>query len=333
MLVVAPLSLLEAAWREDGIKFSYTFSFLNAHDDFNFNGGYTITAINYESLLVKSGKIIESLKGGEWLCVLDESSKINNYTSQITKLLLKMAPLFKHRIVMTGTPAPNTDLEYWPQMQFVKPGCLGTSMTAFRSHFFHLQNRYTGVTMPIGRFATKAMAMETFRKCDYVITKQKREELMKYILPLCHMAKKKDCLDLPDQIDEIRQVELGPAHRRAYYEMEKYLVLEIQDQQIAAPVALTKLIKLRQIVSGFLYSESGEALEISAGEKLSLEITGDEKKMVRVLDNPKLNELFSVIEDAGDQPIIIWIQFHWEQIKICHDLEKKYPVKPLRFQP
>lgn len=42
------------------------------------------------------------------------------------------------------------------------------------------------------------------------------------------------------------------------------------------------------------------------------------------MENPKIKELFAVIEEIGDKPIIIWINFHWEQIKICHELHKKF---------
>lgn len=42
------------------------------------------------------------------------------------------------------------------------------------------------------------------------------------------------------------------------------------------------------------------------------------------MENPKIKELLKVIEEAGDQPILIWAHFHWEIIKICHELYQKY---------
>lgn len=42
------------------------------------------------------------------------------------------------------------------------------------------------------------------------------------------------------------------------------------------------------------------------------------------MKNPKIQELFNIIEEAGNQPIIIWIQFHWEIMKICHELYKRF---------
>lgn len=346
MLVIAPLSLLEAAWGEDVKKFS-EFSFWNLRNGWGVEGRIKedVFAINYEFLISKDklSKLIQMVKrsrdidgdGHDWLCVLDESSRCKNYAAKTTKILLKLAPLFKYRLVMSGTPAPNIELEYWPQIQFACPGALGTSLTVFRSHFFHFVNRYTKAEAPVGRFATRAQAVETYRKCDLAISDAKRAELMALIRPIAHTARKKDCFDLPEQTDEIRMVEMSPPQEAAYRHLKRHLVFEIQNQVIAAPVALTKLMKLRQIVGGFVYNDVGEGFEIGVHRGGVLEgDQGTERILIKdEFSNPKLDELFNVIDEAGDQPIMIWVQFHWEQVKICHELHKRFskiPTKKIR---
>ncbi len=334
MLVIAPISLLEAAWGDDIKRFSnFNYWNLRKTEAEREDEDTDIFGINYEALLSK--KNIDQIKfvisgygaqGYSFMAVLDESSKIKNHQTQITKLLLKMTNLFKYRIVMTGTPAANSEMEYWPQMQFAVPGSLGTSMTVFKNYFFHLRKGSDSQSIPV--FMPKQIAHQMFKSgWKYEITPAKREELMRLILPHVHLAKKKDCLDLPDQIDEIREVEMAPDQARAYREMEKQLVTEIQNQQIAAPLAITKLMKLRQISSGFVYSDNGEALEISNdGGNYPERISETPKIIVKQeFSNPKLRELFDIIEEAGDQPIMIWINFHWEQIKICHELHSRFP--------
>lgn len=328
MLIVAPLSLLNAAWREDLVRFGYPFSFVNLHDDPDYNGGWTIMAVNYEAFLRRSVDILKPIyestrRGDEWLCVLDESSRIKSAQAKTTKIMLKAAALFKYRIVMSGTPAPNSEMEYWPQINFVEPDLMGSSMTAFRARYFHMARG--SQKMPVPPFMSRQQAYDTFRHgWEYSITPESREALMREIAPVCHWAKKKDCLDLPDQIDEVREVDMAPDQARIYRKMERELVVEIAGQKIAAPVALTKLMKLRQISSGFLYNALGESFEtiINAGADPKSALGPSE--YAEALDNPKLKELFDVIDDAGDQPIIIWINFHWEQIKICHELYKKF---------
>lgn len=342
MLVVCPISLLEAAWHEDIDRFS-DFKFCNLRIDAWVMGIKSkpsseedddIFAVNYEFFLSKEKvKNLISFIGKfntNWIIVLDESSRIKNPQAATTKMLLALRKFFKHAIIMSGTPAPNSDLEYWPQMQFVEPGLLGNSLTVFRATYFHLRNRYTGAVMPSGRFTSKQQAMDTFRKCDYAITQEKRRELFEIISPVCHMAKKIDCLDLPEQIDELRVVEMEKSQAFAYRELERHLVLEIQKEVIAVPVALTKLMKLRQLTSGFIYNALGQSLEISKGGELltnKVKSIAENNMAEKEFNNPKLNELFDVIEEAGEQQVIIWIQFHWEQIKICHELFKKYGEK------
>ena len=350
MLVISPLSLLNAAWREDNTKF-YGFRFCNLRESSWIAEKHgrpialndDIFAVNYESLLSKSkleGIVWMLRLGNPWLCVLDESARIKSAQAQTTKIIFKMIRYFKYRIILSGCPAPNSEMEYFPQMQFVAPGCLGTNMTAFRSHFFHLANRYSNRTQSLPPFMTK----EIFTKgWNYAITPAKREELMNLIMPHCHLAKKKDCLDLPEQVDEIRFVELEGEQKKVYLEMKKYLVVEIEEQKIAAPLALTKLMKLRQITSGFIYNEKGDSYETNLEHddhfKMSLETKmpfvknepGEENfwgdafnPLENEFSNPKLKELFAIIEEAGNQPIIVWINFHWEQIKICHELHKRF---------
>lgn len=330
MLIIAPISLLEAAWIEDVKKFywnegfEYQFRPWNIHDNDMPNEkdteDHNIFLINYEMIIHREKEIIKMLKTGFWMAVLDESSKIKNYSAQSTKAILKLSKYFAYRIVMSGTPAPNSELEYWPQIQFVEPDRLGSSFTAFRSQYFQLQNRYSGAVYN-GPVTSRAHAAELFRKCEYKITTKKREELMSKIMTISHMAKKKDCLDLPDMIDEVRKIEMNPAQLKQYKKMEQELVIWIKDQQIAAPVALTKIMKLRQITSGFVYNEFGEALDLNPN--MNEYFTGD-PPLAMDLGNEKIKELFNVIDEAGDQPILIWIQFHWELIKICHELYQKF---------
>lgn len=331
MIVIAPISLLKAAWGEDIKRFS-DFKFCNIrtapwvieHERYPFDMTEEIFAVNYEYLISekKFSALMKTIKNSNvpWLCVLDESSRIKNHKAQITKALLKTVDLFKHRIVMSGTPAPNSEMEYWPQIQFVAPGVLGWSMTAFRVKFFHLVNRYSGQVIPAA-FTSRQQAAEIFRKCEYRITPKKREELMGIIAPYCHVAKKKDCLDLPEMIDEIRLVSMDAMQKKYYEKMRRDLVIWIRESAIAAPMALTKIGKLRQITSGFVYNAAGEAFEIN--EPKICNVTGDTPIALEI-GNPKLKELFDIIEEAGNQPIIIWIHFHWEQIKICHELYQRF---------
>ncbi len=309
LLVICPISLLEGAWGQDIKRFS-NFKYHNCHKDGIPQGQVapSITLINFEGLLSEERRasLIKLIQkpGANWMCVIDESGKLKNFKALTTKTILKMRNLFKHKMVMSGCPAPNSEMEYFGQMEFVRPGIFGSSFYKFRNTFFHLQR---GKQIMNGNFFASKEAMATIfsKGFKYEITDANRRKLMAMIAKYSHFAKKKDCLDLPEQIDEDRIVEMGPKQKKAYREMKTQLITEIKGEDITAPIALARLMKLRQITAGFAYSESGSPIAIG--------------------EEPKIRELMDVIEEAGPQQIIIWANFHWEILRICHELRKLFP--------
>lgn len=303
LLVVCPLSLVNAAWGEDIKRFT---SFTSV--PFKEMGAAVpdIVIINYESLISKRHlpairRLITSLP---FMCVLDESSRLKSNKSVTTKTLLELAPFFRYRIVASGTPMPNSELELWAQINFLRPEYLGKSFYAFRNSYFHLERN--GQRM---RLSGQSISREYMREIlssgwRYAITGENRQRLMERIRPLVSWVKKDDALDLPEKIDEARDVILSPEERKAYEDMRKYLVAEINGTEITAQVALAKLMKLRQATSGFFYAADGKVSEIGKSSKL--------------------RELENVIEELGSQPVIIWVQFHQEVDAVSKMLSEKY---------
>ncbi len=301
MIVCAPLSLLEAAWGSD-IKEFTNFIYYNAHDkplpkDFKED----ILLINYDAVITKRAKDLYKLIQNN-LLVADESSRMKNNQAKTTKIMLLLGGFAKYRIVMTGTPAPNSPLEYWGQIEFLHPRLLHSSGSfyAFRNSYFHLQR---GTQVMHGQIVTKAALYDAFRTgFKYEIIQRNLEKLMSKINPYTFRIKKEECIDLPEQVDEIRYVYLGPKTLRHYKEMKNELITEIKHEVITAEMALTKIMKLREVCSGFIIGANGKALEIGGREKIK--------------------ELLEIIEELGNQPIIIWCQFKWEMRIIEKELEK-----------
>ena len=307
-LVVAPISLLEAAWREDIKKFS-DIPCCNIRKGEEPLKGKHFLLVNYEYLLSEK-KLNELLKlcPQDSMIVIDESSRMKNHKSKITKLLLNLRDKFKYRYVMSGCPAPNSELEYYAQMEFIQPGIFGSSFFKFRNTFFHLSR---GKQVMQGKFVPPDTMQKLFMSgWKYKITEYNRKRLMGIISPYCDVRKKVDCLDLPEEIDEIREVEMTKEQSKIYNDMKRHLISEIKGRSIIAQVVLAKLQKLREATSGFMYDDTGVAHEIEGG-------------------NPKLKELIDVIEEAGEQPVIIWATFKYEIIKIIEKLKEIAPTGAL----
>lgn len=65
--------------------------------------------------------------------VLDESAKIKNPDSALTRAYFELAPLFKKRVIMTGTPVANRPYDIWAQIYFLDQGLsLGTDFDEFK---------------------------------------------------------------------------------------------------------------------------------------------------------------------------------------------------------
>ncbi|MFA6100377.1 MAG: DEAD/DEAH box helicase [Patescibacteria group bacterium] len=298
LLVICPLSLIYGAWVREIQKFT-NYNWCDLHGDKVKNfGNLDIALINFESLIsprkfLDLHEMLTQVPG--WMCVIDESSKMKNHKAKTVQQILLLKRLFKYRIPMSGTPAPNVEWEYWPQMFFMSDQILGSNFYKFKNTYFFLrrgtQNIPSGVIMNAATI--RKMHEQGFK---YEISPTKRVEMFKAMAPWCHFVKAKDCIDLPEEIDEFREIEMGPAQRKVYTSMEKNYLAELPpgDIFIIANVVLTKLMKLRQITSGFAIDDAG-------------------KSQMVIEPNPKIEALKEIIEECDtNEQIIIWCHFHWE---------------------
>lgn len=296
MLVICPLSLIYGAWVREIEKFT-DFGWYDFHGwKFrSFGTNFDICILNFESLISEKKffelkELLSKVPG--WLCVIDESSKLKNNSAKTVERILALKKYFKHRIIMSGTPAPNVEWEYWPQMYFLNESILGDNFYRFKNTHFILKRGNQFVPgQYLNRASIRKMHEQGFK---YEINPARKEEMFKRMKPWCHQVKAIDCLDLPEELDEYRTIEMTTAQAKVYKQMKEAYIAELPaDSYAVANVALTKLMKLRQITSGFAINDKGEAITIDK-------------------TNPKLTALMDIVEEAGIQQMIVWCQFHWE---------------------
>ena len=101
---------------------------------------------------------------------------------------------------------------------------------------------------------------------------------------------KMECLDLEPKTFQQRRLDMPPAMKIAYDEMVKWCLTEIEGSgEVTAPILLVKVTRLSQITSGHVKDEEG--------------------KIVRLKENPKIDECKSILQESGDQKVIIWSRF------------------------
>jgi len=123
---------------------------------------------------------------------------------------------------------------------------------------------------------------------NWVFGTKNEDELRDKMFKLTFKAGK-DVLDLPDAVHVERFMDLCPKAQKVYDEMEKEFYAQVGEGEITITNALTKLLRLQQLTGGWL--------------KLD-----DESEPVR-LDKGKQEVLAEVIEDLGNEPVVVFCKF------------------------
>lgn len=304
MLVVCPLSLIETSWADDikkFTKFRYT-NIKKIKDEY-----CDIFIINPESFITKDKQnFVDNLcKKNVVMCVIDESQKLKNYKSKITKTCLNLRHRFSGKIVMSATPAPNDPSEYWAQMCFLDDSVFGSNFFKFRYYFFCMQRGET--QFPLKGMGSADAHVMLKRGFKFKLRDDKKDEFYNRMFNVADFVKKEDVMDLPAQIDLVHKVSLPSSLYTIYKKMEKTLITEIANENVVALNALSKLVRLRQIISGFSKSDTGA--------------------IVRHPESSKTKELSDILESIGNKQVMIFAEYHEEIDNIYTMIRTEYPDK------
>jgi SNF2 family DNA or RNA helicase len=106
----------------------------NKNDNFYvLNSPAKVIITNFETISTDKERIILFLKCRNVGIIIDESTKLKNPDAKLTKDFFEVAPLFKIRTIMTGTPVANRPYDIWAQIFFLDFGkSLGTNFAEFK---------------------------------------------------------------------------------------------------------------------------------------------------------------------------------------------------------
>ncbi len=106
----------------------------NRNENFyTFNSPSRLILTHYEVLKSEAQRFKLFLKSRNVGVILDESAKIKNPNSVLTKAIFELAPLFNKRVIMTGTPVANRPYDIWAQIWFLDQGqSLGNDYKDFK---------------------------------------------------------------------------------------------------------------------------------------------------------------------------------------------------------
>ena len=248
-----------------------------------------ILLINVEAFATK--KIFKFLDTfthrSKFLVAVDESTTIKNIKAKRTKALIKFAEGAKYKRILTGSPITKSPLDLYSQFLFLDKKILG-----FDS-YWSFQGRYAVIrSMNVGS--------HSFNR---VVGYKNLDELKGKIAPYSYRITKDEALDLPPKIYTTRQVDLTMEQERHYQSIKNSSVALLESgEMVTAPEVMTRLLRLQQLLCGYLVTDDGETIPI---------------------ENNRLPVLLEVVEEMEGK-VIIWSRFRHDIMKICDILRGLY---------
>lgn len=257
MLIIAPLRPCYSVWPNEVKKWAQ-FTGLSVgvlhgpHKLKVLNTKHDIYVINPEGLRWLFTTLRNNMPFD--MLVVDESSKFKNTNTDRFKTLKPYLPRFKRRVILTGSPTPNSLLDIFGQMYILDLGkTLSPYITHFRSTFFN--KRTFEVKHPNPEKAAEGQKLEV---TDWYITPEKAERLYAHIAPCVLRMSAEDYLDIPPLIINDIYIDLPPKARLIYDQFDKAMRLDFKAGRVTAANAAIRGMKARQIANGGVFLDSAE---------------------------------------------------------------------------
>ena len=289
VLVIAPLRAVYNVWPAEIEKWQefrhMSIGILHGDDkDDVLEEEHDFYAINPEGVAWLCEKL-KKIPRDKWpfdVLVVDESVKFKDSQTKRFKSLRPLLNNFKRRYILTGTPTPNSLLDLFGQVYLLDQG---NALTAYITHYknkYFIQSGYGGYT-----WTPQYDAME---------------RITDRIAPLTLTMTREEYLQMPELVQQMLWVDLPPAARKIYRQMERDYLTIVRDEPVTAPSAAAAGIKCRQIINGAMY-------------------VNKEKDWEEIHD-VKLVALRDLIEELSGQPLLLLHEFQHDQERILQMLIK-----------
>ena len=284
VLVIAPLRVAKNTWTDEIKKWehlnSLSYSLIIGNESERLSALskkadiYIVNRENIDWLVNKSG-----YKFDFDMVVIDELSSFKNHQSKRFKSLMKVRPLVKRIVGLTGTPSSNGLMDLFAEFKILDMGKrLGYFIGQYRNTYFKPDKMNGPIVYSYKPLPNAENAI--YEKISDITVSMKANEYLK----------------MPELLTSNYVVELSNSEKNQYDEMKKSLVLEITDGEITASNATSLSNKLCQLSNGAIYD--------------------DEQNIVEIHDR-KLEALEDIIESMNGKPLLIayWYRHDLERIK------------------
>lgn len=282
VLIIAPKRVAEDTWPQELAKWDHlkglTFSLVMGSEK------QRIEALRKRAFLyiINRENVAWLVENGQWMfdtLVIDELSSFKSSKAQRFRALRKVRPLVRRVIGLTGTPAPNTLIDLWPQIYLLDMGQrLGRFITGYRERFFVPDKRNRDVVY------------------SYKLRDGAEQKIYSLISDICVSMKATDHLHMPELISSRYTVRMDEKEHGLYDTLKNDMILKLRDGEIDAVNAAALSGKLLQMANGAVYDTEGRAIAIH---------------------DRKLDALEDLIEAANGKPLLVayWYRHDLERIQ------------------
>ena len=182
------------------------------------------------------------------MAIADESHRLKKYSSKQSKALWKIGKVVPYKLLLTGTPIGKDERDLWPQFRFLDPSLLG-------DNWYKFDRRY--------------MRRSGFGGYERKFKPGMRDRLLDKVSDSTYYLSS-DVLGLPPSSDAELVYELTGKAKTLYNQLEREFFAKFEDYTVSSPLAVTNMLRLQQLCSGYVKLDSGELLQLEQDKLLAL---------------------------------------------------------------
>lgn len=218
------------------------------------------------------------------MVVVDELSSFKNHQTARHKALMKVRPMVKRIVGLTGTPASGGLMDLFAEFKLLDGGeRLGRFIGTYRLNYFRPDKVNGNIVY------------------SYKLLPGAEEKIYDKISDITISMKAVDYLDMPELITTEYPVYLDEDEMQKYEEIKKDLILSTPEHEVTAANAASLSNKLSQMANGAVYTDGGEVIKFH---------------------DKKLDALEDIIESANGKPLLVAYWYKHDYTRIVERLEK-----------
>lgn len=216
------------------------------------------------------------------MVVIDELSSFKNWQAKRFKSFMKVRPMVKRVVGLTGTPSSNGLMDLFAEFKVLDMGeRLGRFIGQYRVNYFK-PDRMNGPIV-----------------YTYKLLPGAEDRIYDKISDITISMKGTDYLEMPELISTEYKVYLDDTEKAKYEALRDEFVLQLPGGEITASNAATLSGKLSQLANGAIYSDDGD---------------------VNIFHERKLDALEDLIEAANGKPVLVAYWFKHDLRRISERL-------------